>query len=70
MGFDLGANAGGAIMAYNCQVFNPAGELVLQSTIRYPQPIERDLLAAGYTIKLDGKRLTKAEVQRGDKNGN
>ncbi|MGM9601416.1 MAG: hypothetical protein ACI3W5_07515 [Faecousia sp.] len=57
-------------MAYNYQVFNPAGELVLQSTIRYPQPTELNLLSAGYTIKLDGRKLTKTEIQKVDKHEN
>lgn len=48
------------------QVYDPAGNLVLQSTenCRYSQSLEMAMLNAGYTIKLNGKRLTKAEVKK------
>lgn len=48
------------------QVYNHAGTLVLQSSesCRYSQSLEMAMLNAGYTIKLDGKRLTKAEVKK------
>lgn len=47
-------------------VHNPAGTLVLQAaeTCRYPRHIELDLLAAGYTIRLRGKRITKTEIRK------
>lgn len=47
-------------------VTNPAGELVLQATegVRYPRRIELDLLAAGYTVRLHGKRITKTEIRK------
>lgn len=48
------------------QVYDPAGKLVLQSTesCRYSRTLEMSMLNAGYTIKLNGKRLTKAEVKK------
>lgn len=47
-------------------VFNPAGDLVLQAveSARYPRRVELDLLGAGYTIRLHGKRITKAEIRK------
>lgn len=48
------------------QVYNPAGDLVLQApeSIRYPRSVELALLEAGYTIKLNGKRITKTEARK------
>lgn len=48
------------------QVYDPAGTLVLQSTesCRYSQALEMAMLNEGYTIKLNGKRLTKTEVKK------
>lgn len=48
------------------QVFNSSGEQVLESDTRcrYPARIELSILEAGYTIKLNGKRLTKTEVRK------
>lgn len=45
-------------------VINPEGEAVLQSTIRYPRHIELDLLENGFTIKLNGNRLTKTAIRK------
>lgn len=47
-------------------VANPAGELVLQATedARYPRRIELDLLEAGYTVRLHGKKITKTEARK------
>ena len=52
-------------MDYPYIVFNPAGELVLQAveSARYPRCVELDLLGAGYTIRLHGKRIIKAELK-------
>lgn len=51
------------------QVYSTAGQLVLQAaeTCRYPRALEAALLDAGYTIKLSGKRLTRAEVRKASK---
>lgn len=49
-------------MDYPYIVFNPAGELVLQAaeSARYSRRVELEMLGAGYTIRLHGKRITKA----------
>lgn len=51
-------------MEYPYQVISPDGETVLQSKVRHSTRIELDLLEHGYTVKLNGKRLTKAEVRK------
>lgn len=40
------------------------GDCLMEATesCRYPKHVERQLLDAGYTIKLHGKRITKKEV--------
>ena len=45
-------------------VYNPEGRMMLQTSIlsRYDRESEMVLLDAGYTIKINGKRLTKKEV--------
>lgn len=45
-------------------VYDREGRAVLAATAscRYPKEIEQSLMAAGYTIKLYGKRITKKEV--------
>lgn len=47
-------------------VTNPSGEIVLQAaeSCRYPRLVELALLEAGYTIRLNGKPLTKANVRK------
>lgn len=49
------------------QVYSTAGQLVLQApeNCRYPRALEAALLDTGYTIKLNGKRLTKSEIRKG-----
>ena len=51
---------------YHYTVTNPSGELVLQATedARYPRRIELDLLEAGYTVRLHGKKITKTETRK------
>ena len=51
---------------YPYKVFNPAGEVVLQSIpeCRYPRAVELQMLEAGYTIRLNGKKLTKTDLSR------
>lgn len=48
------------------QVFNPAGQRVLQApeSCRYPVKTELSILEAGYAIRLYGKRITKTELRR------
>lgn len=51
---------------YPYKVYNPAGDLVLQSAAdcRYPKTVELAMLEAGYTIRLHGKKLTKADIRK------
>ncbi len=51
-------------------VHNPAGELVLQApeSCRYSREVELELLAAGYTIRLHGRKITKKELMENVKN--
>lgn len=48
-------------MEYSYIVTGPEGNVVLQASenCRYPRITELSLMAAGYTIRLDGKRITK-----------
>lgn len=48
------------------QVFDSSGRQVLESDTRcrYPRSVELSLLDAGYSIRLDGKRLTKTEIRK------
>ena len=45
-------------------IHNPAGELVLQAPdfCRHSRQVELELLAAGYTIRLHGRKITKKEL--------
>lgn len=47
------------------QVYNRDGRLMMScpEKMRYTKKTELNLLAAGYTIKLNGKKITKKEVQ-------
>lgn len=51
---------------YPYKVFNPDGNVVLQSAAdcRYPKQMELQMLEAGYTIRLHGKKLTKTDLRR------
>ena len=49
---------------YPYKVINPAGVVVLQSKVRHSRAIELDHLEHGYTITLDGKKLTKTEIKK------
>lgn len=55
----------------NYQVICPptgSGGVEAPESCRYPLRTEMSLLEAGYTIKLNGKKLTKAEIKkRGDR---
>lgn len=46
-------------------VTSPCGELVLRAgeECRYSKRIELALMDAGYTIRLNGRKLTKKEVR-------
>lgn len=48
------------------QVYNPAGELVLQAAeaARYPKLVELALMEAGYTIRLNGRKITRTEIRK------
>lgn len=48
------------------QVFNPDGVGIMQAPekCRYPRRIELSLLEAGYSIRLNGKRITKTELRK------
>lgn len=52
---------------YPYKVFNSDGVQVLQAkeSCRHPKKVELDLLENGYTIKLNGRKLTKKEVKDG-----
>lgn len=49
---------------FSYKVYNPAGVVVLQSKVRHSKTIELDHLEHGYTIMLDGKKLTKTDLRR------
>lgn len=54
-------------MAGHCyEVYNPEGKLVMYSPecCRYPRETELEMLEAGYTIRLQGKKLTKTEIRK------
>ena len=51
-------------MEYPYLVVNPEGETVLRSTVRHSARIELDHLEHGYTIMLNGRKLTKTEVRK------
>lgn len=53
-------------MDYPYQVYNQIGVCVMSATegCRYPRRIELDLLEAGYTIRLHGKRITKTDLRK------
>lgn len=51
---------------YPYQVYSPLGQLVMEAPAdcRYPKDTELRMLEAGYTIRLHGKRLTKADIRK------
>ena len=53
---------------YNYKVYDRNGTHVMSApeSCRYSPKTERDLLESGYTIKINGKKLTKKEVQNGN----
>ena len=48
------------------KVYSPDGRLVMESAedCRYPKTVELGMLEAGYTIMLQGKKLTKTEIRK------
>ena len=52
-------------MAVSYRVYDKDGRCRMSTTIgcRYPKEVEKDLLEAGYVIKIDGKKITKKEVR-------
>lgn len=48
------------------QVISPSGQPMMEAPecCRYPPRIELDMLEAGYTITLHGKRITKTDVRK------
>lgn len=48
------------------QVYNSAGTLVLQApeSCRHSKKVEQDHLENGYTIKLNGRKITKKEAKQ------
>lgn len=48
------------------QVFNSQGQPVMAAleSCRYPRRIELDMLEAGYTIRLHGRRITKTDIRK------
>ena len=53
-------------MDFPYQVFNPQGICIMEAPAkcRYPPRTERSILEAGYSIRLNGKRITKTEVRK------
>lgn len=53
-------------MDYPYEVISPSGQPLMEATesCRYPRRIELDILDAGYTIRLNGKKLTKTEIRK------
>lgn len=54
------------------EVIPPPGQpggVVAPESCRYPRHIELDMLEAGYTIRLHGKKITKTELRK-EHNGN
>lgn len=55
---------------FDYTIHNPPGELVLQApeSCRYSRQVELGLLAAGYAIRLHGRKITKKELTENVKN--
>ena len=54
---------------YPYQVFGPDGDGKMEASesCRYSRKIELDMLEAGYTIRLHGRKITKAELRKENK---
>lgn len=57
---------GGLRMEHSYEVFSPTGQPLMEAPehCRYPRRIEKDMLEAGYTIRLHGRKITKAELKK------
>lgn len=55
-----------AMTEFNYHVFNPQGICIMEApeSCRYPRRVELSILEAGYTIRLNGKRITKTEIRK------
>lgn len=51
---------------YVYKVYSPLGHLVMESTAdcRYPKDTELRMLEAGFTIRIYGRKITKADVRK------
>lgn len=51
---------------YPYEIISPSGQPMMEAPerCRYPKRIELDMLEAGYTIRLHGRKLTKSEVRK------
>ena len=51
---------------HDYEIIGPDGQpkMVAPESCRYPRRIELEMLEAGYTIRLHGKKLTKTEIRR------
>lgn len=58
-------------MDYPYKVFDPYGVPVMSAPeeLRYPKNLELEMLAAGYTIRLHGRQITKKELTGSAKGG-
>lgn len=47
------------------RIYDPGGRLAESrpESLRYPKKTELSILNAGYTIKINGKKITKKEIQ-------
>ena len=50
----------------NYHVFNPSGDLVFRAPerLRYDRTVERSLLESGYTIRLNGAKLSLRQLRK------
>lgn len=51
---------------YPYEIISPSGQPMMEApeSCRYPKRIELDMLEAGYTIRLHGRKITKTEVRK------
>lgn len=58
-------------MDYTYKVFDPCGVPVMTAPeeCRYTRDIKLDMLVAGYTIRLHGRKITKKELTGSAKGG-
>lgn len=56
-------------MEYPYQVFDPSGSCIMEApeSCRYSRRVELSILEAGYSIRLHGKRITKKEIRKEQK---